>query len=128
MRHDMLARVLAAVSFFSFIAVHPASAIEASAVYPPVSAMEGVRLTEASEARPAFEIVWRDESGLRLSPMHLSPGFDRDRPRTVELTFAAPHTSTGLGLDVEFAPRTRIGTNREGDIQYAGAGAEVRLG
>ena len=105
MRHDSLIRVLAAVSFFSFVAVHPASAIEASAVYPQVSALEGVRLTEASEARPAIEIAWRDESGLRISstpPMHLSPGFTRDRPRTLELSFAAPHTVTGIGLDVEF--------------------------
>jgi hypothetical protein len=131
MRHDSLIRVLAAVSFFSFVAVHPASAIEASAVYPQVSALEGVRLTEASEARPAIEIAWRDESGLRISstpPMHLSPGFTRDRPRTLELSFAAPHTVTGIGLDVEFAQRTRIGANRQGDIEYAGAGAEVRLG
>ena len=134
MSHDMVARVLAMAGFFSLagLAFQSASAIEAGAiVYPQQSALEGVRLTEASEARPAIEIAWRDDSAIRLSstaPMRLAPGFVRDEPRTLEFSFAAPHTATGLGVDVAIAQRTRISTDRQGDIDYAGAGAEVRVG
>ncbi|MGE0830036.1 MAG: hypothetical protein AB7O04_11885 [Hyphomonadaceae bacterium] len=130
----MVARcfVLAGMVALTGLAVESAPALdESQGAFPQNSAVEGVLLKDEFATRPQWDFGWREDAPRRFSAFssaRAEPGFASQDGSDREFIFAAPHTSTGFGLDVEVAQRAGFGADANGDIDRTRAGAEVRLG
>lgn len=128
----MVARsvVLAGLVSLAGLALQTASAQDLNAgAYPQHFPLDGIRLTDATDARPALELTWRDEAPARLpyfAPSRVEARLGDSDRRDVEVSFSAP--GGAFGYDVALAQRASFTVDENGEIGRTGAGAELRLG